>query len=346
MGEVFYEEVSSEDPIDAKLLDGFEQAWLHFVAGPNAEIANEDGLKEPEAFDQELLKWTTRYANKQLKAKLFWKKLDEIADRYATVVRALRDEGLPEALAGIPFAESQYNPEAMDILACGKGPWQFQPEVAYRYGLEVKNCRLRGSSETWSPTEVVPPVNVMKRAVYVDSAEGRCRIPKANGCEIDERKSLEKSTDAAIRSLREPLEDEELASSGAVVQLTIASHNAGYDNHRFRPRMKKGSRTEILWAYRDWLKRTNQAWDPKFLGLQIQCAPGTYASDCPGTTLAGYTQHYTYKVLGAHFLAVCYYGQNYGDTYPEFRPYETFTDEDGYCARIQVPSVAQVKDYR
>jgi hypothetical protein len=346
LGEVFYEEVTSADPVDAKLLDGFQQPWLRFIAAPNAEAANEDNLREPENFDNELLKWTTRYANKQLKAKLFWKKLDQIVESYAIVVRAMREADLPEVFAGIPFAESQYNPEAMDILACGKGPWQFQPEVAHRYGLEVKNCRLRGSSETWSPTNVVPPLNVMIKAIYVDAAAERCRIPKVNGCEIDERRSLEKSTAAAVQALREPMEDEDLANSGAAVQLAIASHNAGYDNFRFRPRMKRGSRTEILWAYKDWLKRTNQQWDPKFLGQQVRCPQGTYANDCPGTTLNGYTQHYTYKVLGAHFLAVCYYGMNYADIYEEFRPYETFVEEDGYCARIQVPTVAQVKDYR
>jgi len=346
MGEVFYAEASSSDPVDAKLLDGFSQPWLRFVAVPNSDQANEDSLREEENFDTELLKWTTRYANKQLKAKLFWKKLDEIVQSYALVVRALRDADMPEVLAGIPFAESHYNPEAQDPYACGKGPWQFQPEVAYRLGLEVKNCRFRGGSELWSPTRRVPPRNVMKNAVYVDPSQevNKCRIPKTGGCEVDERRNLGRSTEAAIVSLQEPFYDEEIAGSGSAVQLTIASHNAGFDNFQYRTRGKP-SRTQMRYAYRDWLKTTNQVWDPKFMGQQIKCPSGTYASDCPGTTLNGFTQHYAYKVLAAHFLAVCYYGQNYADTFPEFRPYETFSDDDGYCSRIAVPTQGDVNKY-
>jgi len=348
MGEVFTKDyfVKATDEVDAKLLEGFEQPWLRFVAAPNANYANEDGLKEPELFDQRLLKHATTYANRQLKAQAFWKMLDRAAPNYAAVLRSLRDEDMPEVLAGVPIIESHYNPAAHDKMACAGGAWQFQPEVAYRYGLEVKGCRLTGSPDPWEPTRKVPPPNVLKNAVYIQNVDGkpRCRI-KANGCEIDDRKDIVASTEAAIRSFREALEDEVILGSGAAVQLAITSHNAGYDNSRYRKNKRK-SKTDVLHAYNDWLRRASVPWDPRFLGQQIQCPPGTYAKDCSGTTLNGYAQHYAYKVLGAHFLAVCYYGQNYADTYSEFRPYETFVEDDGYCARIQVPTVAQVKGFR
>lgn len=348
MGEVFNKDffVTAADEVDAKLLDGFEQPWLKFVAGPNSDLANEESLREPENFDHRLLKYATTYANKQLKAQAFWKMLDRAAEDYATVVRTLRDNDAPEVIAGIPIVESGYRADAHDYMACAGGLWQFQPEVAYRYDLEVSGCKLGVSPDPWRPTTKVPPQNALKNAPYIEERDGqpRCRI-KPNGCKVDQRKDPERSTQAAIRSLMEPLEDEVILNSGAAVQLAITSHNAGYDNSRYRPNGRK-STTDMLHAYEAWIAKQGVAWDPRFLGHQVLCPPGTYAKDCAGTTVNGYAQHYAYKAIGAHFLAVCYYGQNYADTFPEFRPYETFVEEDGYCARIQVPTVAQVRAFQ
>ena len=54
---------------------------------------------------------------------------------------SLRDAGLPEVFAGIPFQETQYDKTAVSSV-CAAGIWQFMPETANRYKLEVKNCKV------------------------------------------------------------------------------------------------------------------------------------------------------------------------------------------------------------
>ncbi len=350
MGEVLdkraFVQASDTENLDPLLLERFEQPWLRFVAGPNAEYAGDDILTKPEYFDQKLLKLAQAYAEKQLKHQAFWIMLERSKNDYAAVIQAMRDAGAPEVLAGIPIVEAGYIVDNHDKMACASGAWQFQPEVAKRYGLRVKGCKLRGSSELWEPTDIVAPRNLLKGASYVENIDGkaRCKIA-AGGCRVDERNDIDLATEAAIRSFREPLEDERILESGAAVQLAITSHNAGYDDarHRGQDTLYK---TNVLGAYLNWIERKNESWDPRFLGEQVRCPPGTWASKCAGTTLNGYAQHYAYKVLGAHFVAVCYYALNHAEDYPVFRAYEFFLEDNGYCNRIAVPTVDAVKSYR
>ena len=55
--------------------------------------------------------------------------------------------------------------------------------------IEVRDCRFKGTNSMWSPTRLVPVVNVMKNAPYI--SQGRCRI---DNCRVDERQDLGIST--------------------------------------------------------------------------------------------------------------------------------------------------------
>ena len=338
-GEVIYEVVTEEIILDEELLVGFNQAWVDFVQKPNAEQADRPDFVDPMYWDIVLLDYTTRSAQQHLGGWAFWKRLEQIREDYAYVTAELRDAGLPEVLAGIPYTESQYRAEIQNINTCAKGWWQFMPEVANRLDMTVKNCKLRGRQTLWTPTLMAPPLGLNKNADYIE--DRKCLIPARGGCEVDMREDLAVSTRGAVDALKEAWDDPWIATSGAATQITIASHHGGYDDSRF---LSRGKSFNLLPAYTNHLAAIEDDHDPKFLGSQIKCETlDPESKSFCGSRLDPYTQHYTYKILAQHFLAVCYYGSNYSDD-KRFEPWKQYTRGDGYCTRIKVPTREQVEE--
>ena len=338
-GEVIYQVVSEEVILDEELLEGFNQAWVDFVMKPNAKQADRPDIVDPMYWDDKLLDYTTRSAQQHLGGWAFWKRLEQVREDYAFVTSELREAGLPEILAAIPYTESQYNAEIQNINTCAKGWWQFMPEVANRLDMEVRDCKLRGRQQRWTPTGLAPPLGLYKNADYIE--DKTCLIPARNGCDVDQRADLAVSTRGAIDALKEAWDDPWIATSGAATQITIASHHGGYDDSRF---LSRGKSFNLLPAYQKHLEKNQFEFDPKFLGAQLTCEtidPET-KSFC-GSRLDPGTQHYTYKILAQHFLAVCYYGANYSDD-KRFEDWKQYTRGDGYCTRIKVPTRAQVEE--
>ena len=214
------------------------------------------------------------------------------------------------------------------------------PEVAHRVDVEVSECSFRGRTALWSPTGLAPPNRLFINGDYIEDKV--CLIPDRGGCRVDMRVDLAESTRGSIELLREAFEDPWIADSGAAVPITIASHNGGYDDSRFL-----GGRVKyynLLPAYRRHLEAKGFEYDPEFVGKAIACETNEYdnADNC-GSPLHRHTQHYTYKVIAQHFLAVCYYGSNYSDD-PRFKEWKPYTRGDGYCTRIKVPTREQVEE--
>lgn len=324
--------VPNDAPIDRAVLAGMDGAFQAFVMDPNATAASWPELADDRTlWDQELLRRVGASATAHAKQWPFWRRLEAAHEEYATVVRVLREAGLPEVLAAIPFYESGYLATARG-MDCELGYWQFLPEVAVRGGLVVAGCTLRGAPQPWTPTRLVPVVGVHKNAVYMDG--GSCRI---QSCVTDERADLARSAEAAARLLGEAWRDPTLTASGAAVQLTISSHNAGYDNSRFEER--RTNPVNILPAYQRWAAAKGVARAPDFVGANIRCEkPGP--ENCGGA-MWGYTQHYAYNVIAQHLLAVCYYARNHADDQSEFTTWRSW--EDGYCRAFRVPSVESLK---
>lgn len=326
------------------LLEGLQQPFNAFVMQPNVEASKRRALADPANWDEGFYDRVAASVVQHVQWKNFFRRLEEIKDDYAFVTREMQNAGLPEVFAGIPYRESQYRAE-MQSVVCAKGYWQFMPEVAYRVqqkgGLDfvVKDCRFSDAPDAlWSPTELAPPPNVYKNAKYV-TADGKCRIPKENGCRIDDRTDLEKSTAAAIYSLKEAWEDEELRQSGALVQLTIASHNAGYADGRFG-RFKSGNMKP---AFAAWAKNTPEAEHPFFYGRNILCQgeQGDPLERCGGV-LARETQNYVYPIVARHILAVCYYAKNHSEI-PAFSRWTVYLSEGkGYCSQFNIPDRSQL----
>jgi len=342
-GEEFYEFVdAAKVEVDPDLREGLNQPFYDFVMSPNAGAADWEELKEPDNWDTVFYDYVTRSTRIHAKAWAFWQRLDVIVDDYRYVVIELENRGLPSVFAAIPYQESLYKPDVQSV-ACAKGYWQFLPEVALRGGMRVKNCALRGSDRTFTPTQMVPVRGVMKNAPYIDSERMRCRI---TGCEVDERTTLAGSTRGAMELLDEAWQDEGFRDSGAAVQLTILSHNAGFDNAAIdggRPNL-----INIRPAYQKYLRQTNQTEAPDFYGQNITCTePGMHGPEhfnklCGGR-LANHAQHYAYNIVAQHILAVCYYATNYGSSEP-FNQWRDYIRGDGYCANIKVPSAEQVSN--
>ena len=341
-GLVFYESVDLEKTqVDPSLFEGLQKPFYDFIMQQNMAAAGgaHGGLEDAENWDQNFLKYTTASVELHVRAWNVFRRLEAIKSEYSKVVTQLRAAELPEVFAAIPYQESRYKPELQSYV-CAKGYWQFMPEVALRVekkaGLpfKVRDCKFKGSSVKWSPTELAPPLNVAKRGDYMDNEE--CQI---EGCAVDDRMDLSKSTAAAIYTLKEAYEDRTLRSSGAVVQLTIASHNAGYEDSRFTGRTKRGN---ILTAYNRWLKKEGKARGPYFYGDNIRCRDHHEKSWC-GSEIPNETQHYVYSIVAQHLLAVCYYAQNYGED-RAFQPWVQHVTREGYCKAFKIPSRAEVKN--
>ena len=200
---------------------------------------------------------------------------------------------------------------------------------------------MTGSPLPWTPTRLSPVIGVIKNSVYM--ADEKCRIPKDRGCAIDGRVDLEDSTAGALKLLGEAFRDPELADSGAAVQITIASHNAGYDNSRFDE--KRRNLFNLKHAYHDYIteKQITRAGD--FIGKNMTCMTGTTCdgpNDRGGGKLGKETQPYVYLIISQHILAACYYGLNYSKE-DVFEPYAKLTVGTGYCTGIDVPTKEETR---
>jgi hypothetical protein len=332
-----YEE-SYTEKVNVELYKGVQQAFNEFVMKPNAAAANWKELEDPEKWDKNLMEWVTRSEQLHGKGWAFWRQLDDAREDYAAVLAELRKAGLPDVLAAIPFQESRYHSTANDTILCARGYWQFQPEVAKRAGVEVRDCKFRGLTTLWSPTKLAPPIGVLKNAEYVEN--GSCRI---TSCAVDERTDLRRSTLGAIKLLGEAFNDDELKYSGALTQIVIASHNAGYNDAPYHDGHPNAY--NMLMAYRAYRAAANVDRAPDFIGRNITCVAKGQAqgfSDRCGGYLGSVTQHYVPYVIAQHLLAVCYYGANYADEFTVFDTYRSFVRGTGYCTDIRVPTKEQV----
>ena len=339
-GREYVASVDLSEPIEEHLIEGLNQPFSEFVMKHNAELAGEPRMRgDPTMWDQRFLEYVTRSFKAHGRMQAFWKRIDAVRKDYGYVVRQLRQAGLPEVFAAIPYQESRYTAE-ITSKACAEGYWQFLPEAAKRANVEVSSCSFRGTNTVWSPTRLVPVINVMKRAPYVQNQ--RCRI---TSCKVDERQELAASTRGAVWSLAEAYEDRLIRSSGAAVQLTILSHNAGYDNSRYEER--RVNRVNILPAYKRHLKDNNLNAAPDFYGDNLTCVDlketdyDSMSATCGGV-LWNHTQHYAYNIVAQHFLAVCYYAKNYANE-NSFSPWKQWARGNNYCEQlIEVPTKAEV----
>ncbi len=319
--------------------DGYKD----FVTSINAQMAGDRTLADPLKSDPKLMEWVTRAEQMHIRGWTFWRRLDAAKDSYAMVLRKLRQKKLPDVLAAVPFQESRYDAKAKDSLLCAYGMWQFQPEIAFRNGLQVKGCHnSKTGGLLWEPTEKALPIRAIDNAEYV--LNRRCTI---SSCDVDERDDPERATDAAVQNFQDPWRDEAFRASGAIVQLTIATHNAGYDDAKYRS-SGKVSRTNIARAYPLYLKETNKTRAPDFVGANITCTnPAQMIKEdiqninnrCDGY-LPSVTQTYVPYVIAQHLLAVCYYGTHYSGI-AEFKDYARYSST--YCKAIKVPSPDQIR---
>ncbi len=334
----FYASVSADavKKVRPELLQGLETPFYDFIMAPNitATEGYKTGLDVPKNWDRRLLEYTSASVVQHIHSQSFFGRLDAVQIEYARVVLTMRQAGLPDVLAAVPYQESRYQRD-LSSATCARGYWQFMPEVAYRVAVDakldfrVKNCRFRGRGDfLWSPSQKAPPPNVYERGDYMEDRQ--CILER---CEIDDRSDIEKSTAAAAFTLGEAWRDPSIARSGAAVQIMIASHNAGYDDSRFG--MRKS--TNLLPAYERWAKAAGQLNGHKFVGENIRCPDRASEGYC-GSALPAETQHYVYPIIAQHLLAVCYYAQNYPQN-PAFKDWVDYVnDKDGYCKQFKIPN--------
>lgn len=347
-GQAYYARIDmAEIELDPALMDGLNQPFHDFVMKPNAERAKWKALGKPDQWDPVFFDYVTRSVTVHAKAFAFWERLEVVVDDYEYVTKALRKQDLPEVLAAIPYQESRYDSDVSSPV-CAKGYWQFMPETAYRAGMDVRDCKMDGTDVRFTPESPVPVKNVLKNAVYVsrNGDKYRCKIKT---CAVDERTSLARSSDGALNLLGEAWKDPMIRDSGASVQITILSHNAGYDDQRYDPK-KRNRPTNLLPAYKKHVEKTNGGnHDPLFYGKNITCVGKEY-EDIVGrgnTTCGGYvpnqSQHYAYSIVAQHILAVCYYARNHGDR-DSFKPWQRAYDRGkGYCRNLGIPSREEIR---
>ncbi|HCH66975.1 MAG: hypothetical protein CL927_15545 [Deltaproteobacteria bacterium] len=348
-GEISYERFTFTEMRSANLEglneQGLAQAFEAWVMVPNVQASGDESLLDPQTWDPTFYQWTTAAVAWHARAWRFWGRLESREKEYRTVVTMLQEAGLPEVFAGIPYQESGYTSDAQSVV-CALGWWQFMPEVALRAGMKVSSCNMRGTKTKWTPKGKIPVKGVLRNAPYVKRSPNNvsCLI---TSCDIDQRTDLELATAGAIQLLSEAWNDGELRASGAAVQATILSHNAGYDDARYSSNPNERRPTNILPAYRRHLKRAGLKRDPHFYGKNLTCL-GDEVHDimqtnnrCEGV-LANQTQHYAYSIVAQHILAACYYGKNY----PREGVWKTYTEivaGDGYCTTLQIPTAAEVQ---
>lgn len=337
-GYEFYESVVVDTTtLNLELFKGMQKPFYEFVMAPNITAAGSayPKLDKPENWDQRYLQYVTASVEAHVRAMQVFRRLEAIKSEYGRVVTTVRASGMPEIIAAIPYQESRYKPDLVSIY-CASGFWQFMPEVAHRVekvggqDFKVRDCRIRGTSAKWNPQFLAPPPT--KRADYVD--DDTCLI---ESCDVDDRGNLEKSTRAAMWTLGEVWKDPVVQRSGAAVQLTILSHNIGYDDSKW----DQPKAVNLMPALTKWVKQNGQARAPLFYGENILCPTHTDKSYC-GAVFGSEAQHYAYTITAQHFLAVCYYAQNYGEE-AAFKPWIKHVMPDGYCRQFKIPNKDEVR---
>jgi len=350
-GQEIFESVDVDEPIHADLADPLQQGFAEFVMIPNAQAAGQKSLAtNPELWDRRLLDMTARSLQVHSKSWHFWKRLDAVVEHYAEVTNVMRKAGLPDVFAGVPYTETGYKEQKRHNYVCARGWWQFMPEVAKRYDLEVDQCVLKTSEgkEPYTIKGKAPVFRVCPNADYVDSVpktESRTGCKCILQCGVDERIDLTASTEAAAKYFEDPWEDELLRDSGALVQMAITTFNAGWDDKKFTGKRRKPN--NIRPAYESYLKKKRLDVGPSFIGDSITCDRSQFGQN---TTCGGFlidqAQHYAYSTIARHLLAVCYYAENYATEYPEaFGPWTKYTRGRGYCKPLPIPDSTEVKGH-
>ena len=336
----------------AFVLEGLQQPFVDFVLEPNRAVlesvagvgsAAEVGALNPgspEQWDRVLFEEFSKQVNALNKVPAFFHRLERVADSYHYVTQTLRSEGIPEVIAAVPLVESGYRPGPQSEL-CAKGYWQFMlewgPYLTQGRGLDaswsVGSCSRYAQQGLWSPKDMAPPYNVAKNAEYVRG--GACDIVR---CARDFRTDLALSTAAAVLSFGDVLKDEPLAMSGAVTQIAVIAHHAGYDDAgKTGKPPRKYYNLDV--AYARWSK-DNQAKGrdvnpAHFYGDAMQClgVPEDSETKCE-RYLPRLTQRYGVSVIARHALSVCYYGRYHrGKT--AFAGWAPYVD-GGYCDVLQL----------
>ena len=322
------------------LLNGLEKGFGAFVMQPNIDQSGRLELRGRDHWDEKFYEMTVTATLQHVQWKRLFRKYEDIKGDYATVVGVMRDKGLPDVFAAVPIRESNYTASATST-ACAHGYWQFMPEVAHR--LEVQNgldfvvryCKFKDADVVWNPTLMAPPRDVYKNGDYI--ANRLCRI---KACAKDDRSDLRKSTAAAAFDFNDAYNDPTLKASGAVVQMTIATHNTGYNDERFG--LKKTS--NVLPGFTAWSAGRPASDHSNWYGENMTCLDAPEGQNyCGGSKLHRDTQNYVYPIVAQHLLAVCYYAQNHATEYPEFQAWAMHVREDGYCKKFKIPTPDQVK---
>lgn len=137
--------------------------------------------------------------------------------------------------------------------------------------------------------------------------------------------------------MKEAWNDPLFAQSGSAVQLTITSHNSGYDDARFGEKFRKPFNVKP--AFKAFIDRNGPERGMVFVGSNIRCRTSAEQGTCDAAYMAE-TQHYAYTIVAQHLLAVCYYSKNYGED-PAFEPWRRIDD---YCEKFEIPSRDEVKN--
>lgn len=327
-------------PVEASLLEGFKGPFADFVMRENEDASGIEGIFSNDTlWDQKLYEMVVKTIKRTGSSNAFWKQLDEIQEEYAYVVTVLREADLPEVFAGVPYQETRYRRNEVSPV-CAGGIWQFMPETGKRVGLNMKQCQLKDGG-SWEPKAISPP-SPIKNAEYVDhnASEGKnsCKIIK---CGVDERVDVEESTKAAVKLLNESFSDKDLRESGSVVQASILAHNAGLDDREYIGKIKW---VNVYPAYQRYIqsaafKKKKRRNGVHFYGDNIcpQTVKGQdgEANKCQ-SELWEETQHYGYRAIAYHILAVCYYANHYPNE-PAFKDWTKYAE--GYCKKLPVPPV-------
>lgn len=137
--ELLEDNASAEESLEGELIT---EPLLDESANVTLSPQEQNVLAKKEGFNfeldihetKELVAYFKFYAKKHRKTFIRWL---ERAQRYIPFVRKVfQEQGLPEDLVLLPFAESGYNPWAYS-RAGAAGMWQFMPGTARKYGLKV-----------------------------------------------------------------------------------------------------------------------------------------------------------------------------------------------------------------
>jgi hypothetical protein len=114
--------------------EDFQQGFGVFVMIPDVDASGRKELGDPDNWDEPLYARTVDAMRQMIHSKTVFRRMEALRDDYASVVHALRDAGLPDVFAAVPYAESRY--ERFHHSARGEiGPWAFAAADAHRFGL-------------------------------------------------------------------------------------------------------------------------------------------------------------------------------------------------------------------